>query len=1094
MPVASSDYNNPKLFDQVPYSIDRSGELFNVENTAEAKIIPMEIGTLELSQEISLENLPSINVEPYLSKEIIVSDYIYSGVIEKEVDFNTSVNLGYNLTQSDILITAEPSEFEFDPNSISYSETEAMVLSMINSNLIINDNTKEINASESDRYNSSITIKEGPVLTVEENNTIDAEEIEEKIPEAAPENTPINPFVSLPSFLEPSAGCTIDGGWCSCLYGCSTAECCSTTCNQNTCFDIQCSPEFPSYCNSNCYSCNSGYELCCPSSGSPSYCCGSSQICQSDGSCLTPQCTSDSECPNDGYYCSAEDIMFRNFFCSGYQCYYSDSVFFDCSDNNQWVCIDSNTRAYIDYECFIDQSLHCTGTATSPQTCAYGCSGGSCITTTTVSGYQKYSNGAGVPNVRHKLVTCDTSTEVAYSYTTSTGYYSMSASAGNYQHKFSYLGYELGFSCQTFGGAITRPDIVVGASLSGKVKYTDGTPREGVIVKLKDCSNNVIDTTTTDSNGDYQVSAADAGDYKLYMEVLGVEYYILPCTTIVLDQTLSDVVLESDVGGTVKYSDEAGRSGVTVNLRKCDGTLVATDTTDSAGVYTFYGVDPGDYRVTMVLYGYEVNVFPCQTISGQVSLPNVVFDATLDGNVKFSDDTGRFGVTVNLRKCDGTLVDTTTTDMLGHYNFDIDDAGDYQMTMALYGREFDMFPCQTLFLTMNAPDIVFDSIVKGYVKYSDGSPRSGVTIRLKKCDGTVLNTFTTDAAGYYEVYMPDAGQYMITFEVLGSEFIIFPCQNFVGTYNVTDLIFDAHISGKVVDSGALGISGLPFRLTDCSGNLVATDTTNNTGDFDISVADAGYYDLYFDYAGHQLQVLDCYRIVGNVQFGNPLEMSMTLHGYLKDLSNNPLQNYDIELYDCSDNFVRSATTSATGYFSIYDDAWNYQIMIDIGGGWKIMLRDLSGNSCFFILGDADIGTLNINPTGDCSIFDYLCYGDDIKLFGCHWDSSERTCSCYGTECMYGCTNGLPECDQGQYFPVTVDINDPTGRALRNSKVFLDDVFKGYTDIQGKLVVNALPGYRNIKADCPGGTYCGAKMPYVDGPELVYITCSCMADT
>ncbi len=145
-------------------------------------------------------------------------------------------------------------------------------------------------------------------------------------------------------------------------------------------------------------------------------------------------------CANDGNYCSGEILENRDYFCditesrSG-ACSYNVISTQNCNNNNGWVCLSGNVRAYADYTCsgsscavgstsnyydcdvndgwtcsgnyrvYRDYSCSsggCSSTTTSSQYCQYGCSGGSCSscsaepTSTTCSGKCGYqTNNCG---------------------------------------------------------------------------------------------------------------------------------------------------------------------------------------------------------------------------------------------------------------------------------------------------------------------------------------------------------------------------------------------------------------------------------------------------------------------------------------------------------------------------------------------------------------------------------------------------------------------------------------------------------------------------------------------------------------------------
>jgi len=65
--------------------------------------------------------------------------------------------------------------------------------------------------------------------------------------------------------------------------------------------------------------------------------------------------------------------------------------------------------------------------------------------------------------------------------------------------------------------------------------------------------------------------------------------------------SIGDFVWEDLNRNGIQDSGEMGIQGVTVNLYTCDGTLIASTTTDSSGLYLFSDLMPGSYYVEFVL-------------------------------------------------------------------------------------------------------------------------------------------------------------------------------------------------------------------------------------------------------------------------------------------------------------------------------------------------------------------------------------------------------------------------------------------------------------------------------------------------------------
>ncbi len=158
----------------------------------------------------------------------------------------------------------------------------------------------------------------------------------------------------------------------------------------------------------------------------------------------------------------------------------------------------------------------------------------------------------------------------------------------------------------------------------------------GVTVKLYDCvTKDLIDTTTTDGNGNYHFTGLMPGVYHVEFvapngyiysaqdvtaEDLGTDSDadsagITACYTVNSGDTidtvdaglyrnasLGDYVWEDTDRDGVQDANEHGIAGVTVRLLDCDNgnALVAARVTDADGKYNFADLKPGNYKVEFV--------------------------------------------------------------------------------------------------------------------------------------------------------------------------------------------------------------------------------------------------------------------------------------------------------------------------------------------------------------------------------------------------------------------------------------------------------------------------------------------------------------
>ena len=141
-----------------------------------------------------------------------------------------------------------------------------------------------------------------------------------------------------------------------------------------------------------------------------------------------------------------------------------------------------------------------------------------------------------------------------------------------------------------------------------KINKTDSEtsePIENVTFQLIDKSGNVVQTGTTNSKGELYFYNIRVGDYKLKEVSTHINY--------VLNTALFDVKVEHNKTTTKNITNDfkkgnikinktdaetsKGIEGVTFELQKSDGTVVATATTNSQGIANFNNIRIGEYKL-----------------------------------------------------------------------------------------------------------------------------------------------------------------------------------------------------------------------------------------------------------------------------------------------------------------------------------------------------------------------------------------------------------------------------------------------------------------------------------------------------------------
>jgi hypothetical protein len=284
------------------------------------------------------------------------------------------------------------------------------------------------------------------------------------------------------------------------------------------------------------------------------------------------------------------------------------------------------------------------------------------------------------------------------------------------------------------------------------------------------------------------------------------------CTPTPGTGSLGDTVYNDTNGNSIQDTGEPGINGVTVNLAGAgpDGVfgtpddITRTTTTDTNGRYSFPGLPAGSYRVSA---NNPAGLTPTQTQPNAVGLAAGQNIDTLD-----------FGFTGQ----QGSIGDTVYNDTNGNNTQDTGETGISGVTVNLVGA---------------GPDGQFGT--------ADDLTRTTTT------NGNGIYSFPGLAAGNYRVTVNNpagltATQTQPNAIALGNNQNIntvdfgFTRQS-SGVSSIGDIVFNDTNGNGVQDQGEPGISGVTINLRDSSGNIVATTTTNSSGNYSFPNLPPGNY-------------------------------------------------------------------------------------------------------------------------------------------------------------------------------------------------------------------------------------------------------------
>jgi protocatechuate 3,4-dioxygenase beta subunit len=313
---------------------------------------------------------------------------------------------------------------------------------------------------------------------------------------------------------------------------------------------------------------------------------------------------------------------------------------------------------------------------------------------------------------------------------------------------------------------------------------------------------------------------------------------------------------DANGNGIQDAGETNGFTGVTVQLKNAAGIVIATTTTNGTGNYLFSGLAAGNYSV----------VFPVSLSGATVTGQNVGGDDAIDSDA--SQTTGETGV----------------ISLSAGQNITNVDAGYCPTTLQLGNRVWN--------------DVNNDGLNAGELGIA------GVTVNLYKdndnnniADGAIIATTTTDADGFYlfsglvpgnyivgvvrptgfvssavnggdpdnDINFDDNGQITVGNETRGLTITLIGGTEPDGTNTNTDINitydfgfvsaptgsigdrvwFDANGNGIQDATETTPITGVSVQLKNAAGTVIATTTTNATGNYLFSGLVAGNYTVVF---------------------------------------------------------------------------------------------------------------------------------------------------------------------------------------------------------------------------------------------------------
>jgi protocatechuate 3,4-dioxygenase beta subunit len=447
-------------------------------------------------------------------------------------------------------------------------------------------------------------------------------------------------------------------------------------------------------------------------------------------------------------------------------------------------------------------------------------------------------------------------------------------------------------------------------------------------------------------------------------------------------------------GITGRVIDESnnGIEGISIYLYDLNYSNIKSTSTDSQGNYSVGGIPGGNYKI--FFRGYQQNYVPewyndktsfdtadPVTVTAGQTTPGIdaqlAIGGMISGRVTDANGNGIPNVSANVHNQNNEILSQHChMDSLGNYTIYGVPAGTYKVDFSCYGLNYipEWYNDKSTFETADpvivtvgqtTPDInaqlTEGGIISGVVTGAAEIPLENIRIEARISANVIHSMTYTDSSGHYSLQGLPAGTYKIYFYNNGQEYFN-EWYNNKTTFetaeplNITagqtipnidaQLAQGGRISGTITDNSGNPIDLVGISIYDINNQSYASTNTNSSGYYITGLLPAGNYKILFvpPYGGiylsqwynNKASFADANEIPvtdGQITPGVDVQLLTggSVTGTVTDISGNPIQNVNVNLYLTSGSY-KTAVTNAEGKYEIVGlTTGNYKVRFNATG-------------------------------------------------------------------------------------------------------------------------------------------------------------------
>ncbi|MBM7553900.1 carboxypeptidase regulatory-like domain-containing protein [Thalassobacillus pellis] len=430
-----------------------------------------------------------------------------------------------------------------------------------------------------------------------------------------------------------------------------------------------------------------------------------------------------------------------------------------------------------------------------------------------------------------------------------------------------------------------------------------------------------IAITSTNGNGIYTFTGISPGNYTVEVSRPDYQMESVNVTAIGGSSTTANLSLSplpSTITGNV--SNGGPIQNAEVRLTNLEGILIASDTTDTAGDYSFTGLVPEQYQISVMAPGFQSQVTATVVAPNQTYTVNFVLlgnPGSITGQIQDSaTNTPIPNATVELLTQTGVFIASVTSDATGNYTFGNLSAGNYLVRATAVNYASSTVSTIVTAGNTTVTDILLQAnpgTVTGTVRDGEtNAPLPGAVIQVLNSQNVVVAATTADAGGVYTVDQLKPGFYTLVFSANGYSNITIGAE--ISPNGIT--VVDAELSrlagalaGTVQNGSGGAISGGLVSVFQ-NNILITTAVTDGDGNYFITGLAPGNYTVVISAEGFSTNTSAAAIENGQITELNVVleENPGTLSGSVFDSSSNPVAGASITVQLSSGSGIVIATT------------------------------------------------------------------------------------------------------------------------------------------------------------------------------------------